>query len=178
MRFALRGGMLHVPHHTDDLAPRGSAAGSISGARLQPFAQRLFAMEEFLDESLVYDHDLRRVHSVRVGEIPPFEQRSLHGMEVVRRDRRKVRLRLLPFGNRPLRVLEADRRLIGAHGQEHRAARCLYARQRPQLFEILTIKLRPRVLIPQIGRLEHKGQKMVRIEPWVGPGQIEKAGDE
>src|SRR5258707_10464860 len=109
--------MENVAHNADDLTPGRTPRRSISCVRLQLLPKRILSGKIVLCERLAYDHYLRRVHIVTVGEVAAFEQGNLHRAEVAGRDRCKFGAGLRPLEDRAFRVLEHYDEIAGGHGQ-------------------------------------------------------------
>src|SRR6478672_2868642 len=97
--------MFHVSDYPDDLAnPLFLVVGRKS--RLDKFADDVFARKKFLRETIVDDHDRRRVQLIALIEDPALPNWDAHRLEVIGRDDSHRGPGALALGQRMFLVVE------------------------------------------------------------------------
>ena len=162
-------------------------------APAEPLADRAGALEEVPRELLVDDRHSAAasgsassnwLYLIRFAEVPTFENRDLHRLEVAGRQRVHERLHVLAVG----RLVALDRHravpLVAAQNRHGGLAGRLHAGRRSQVLEQVTIELRAALVgVAVERRRELEGHEVVELDARIGGAQVlqaahEKAGAE
>ena len=137
----------------------------------------MFARKKLLRERLVHDHDLLGSAVVAIAEIAPLQNRDMHGVEILRGDRRQVRGGLVAFRDRMFWIFKADGDPVVCHREHHHSRGGLHAGQRTHFFKIRAIELRTSLCVLGIRQFEIHGGQMVGIETFIRMNQPAKTAD-
>ena len=165
-----------VGHDADDL---DGQLGLWPAAPPETFADGARALEEVLGEAAIDDRHGRVLLEVHPREVPAFEERDLHRLEVAGRQR--VHERLHVFAVRSAVPLDRHRAVPLVPAQDghggHPGRRD--ARRRAQAFEQILIELHPaRTVVAVERRRQLEGDEVVERHPRVGLLQVLEAADE